>query len=173
VEPGLRPDHAGGRLVAGESQSRVRTAGIDAVTRRHVEARGVERFLGELREDLRAGTFRPLPVRERLIPKRDGRRRRLGIPTLKDRVVQITLKLVVEPIFETGFYPSSTPIGPGAGPQDANAESVHFMKAPSNYEWVIETYIEGASTASHTASSVMRSGAGSGTSVCWRSCARS
>src|ERR671922_1858639 len=62
-----------------------RTAGVDAATRRHVEARGVDQFLTELREELRAGTFRPLPVRERLIPKRDGRKRRLGIPTLKDR----------------------------------------------------------------------------------------
>ena len=58
-----------------------RTAGVDAATRRHVEARGVEQFLIELREELRAGTFRPLPVRERLIPKRGGKRR-LGIPTV-------------------------------------------------------------------------------------------
>jgi RNA-directed DNA polymerase len=64
-----------------------RTAGVDAATRRHVEAFGVERFPAGLRGELRAGTFLPLPVRERLIPKRDGRRRRLGIPTLEDRVV--------------------------------------------------------------------------------------
>ena len=76
-----------------------RTAGVDAATRRHVEARGVDQFLSELREELRAETFRPLPVRERMIPKRDGRKRRLGIPTLKDRVVQMALKLVMEPIF--------------------------------------------------------------------------
>jgi RNA-directed DNA polymerase len=57
-----------------------RTAGVDAAPRRHVEARGVEQFLSELREELRSGRFRPLPVRERLIPKRDGRMRRLGIP---------------------------------------------------------------------------------------------
>jgi len=61
-----------------------RTAGVDAATRRHVEERGVDQFLRELREELRAGTFRPLPVRERLIPKRgDGKKfRRLGIPTV-------------------------------------------------------------------------------------------
>ena len=59
-----------------------RTAGVDAETRRHVEARGVEQFLVGLRGELRSGTFRPLPVRERLIPKRDGRMRRLGIPTV-------------------------------------------------------------------------------------------
>ncbi|HEY1593358.1 MAG TPA: hypothetical protein VGF81_16285, partial [Solirubrobacteraceae bacterium] len=80
-----------------------RTAGVDHDTRRHVEARGVEQFLTELREELRSGSFRPLPVRERLIPKRDGRKRRLGIPTLKDRVAQMALKLVMEPIFESGF----------------------------------------------------------------------
>ena len=59
-----------------------RTAGVDADTRRHVEARGVEQFLAELRQELRSGSFRPLPARERLIPKRDGRKRRLGIPTV-------------------------------------------------------------------------------------------
>jgi RNA-directed DNA polymerase len=119
-----------------------RTAGIDAATRRHVEALGVERFLRELRGELKAGTFRPLPVRERLIPKRDGRYRRLGIPTLKDRVAQMALKLVMEPIFETGFYPSSYAYRPGRRAQDAIAEIVHFTKAPSNYEWVIETDVE-------------------------------
>ena len=76
-----------------------RTAGVDADTRRHIEARGVEQLLCEIREELGSGSFRPLPVRERLIPKRDGRMRRLGIPTLKDRVVQMALKLVMEPIF--------------------------------------------------------------------------
>jgi RNA-directed DNA polymerase len=117
-----------------------RTAGIDAATRRHVEARGVERFLAELRCELKAGEFRPLPVRERLIPKRDGRRRRLGIPTLKDRVVQMVLKLVLEPIFETGFYPSSYAYRPGRRAQDAIAE-IHYLTTRT-YEWVVETDIE-------------------------------
>jgi RNA-directed DNA polymerase len=119
-----------------------RTAGIDHDTRRHIEARGVERFLTELREELRSGTFRPLPVRERLIPKRDGRMRRLGIPTLKDRVVQMALKLVTEPIFESGFYVSSYAYRPGRRAQDAIEEIVHFTRPTSNYEWVIETDVE-------------------------------
>ena len=103
-----------------------RTAGVDAATRRHVEARGVEQFLTELREELKAGTFRPLPVRERLIPTRDGRYRRLGIPALRDRVCQMALKLVMEPIFESDFYPSSYAYRPGRRAQDAIEQIHHF-----------------------------------------------
>jgi RNA-directed DNA polymerase len=117
-----------------------RTAGVDAATRRHVEARGVEQFLTELHGELRAGTFRALPVRERFLPKRDGRMRRLGIPTLKDRVVQMALKLVMEPIFESGFYPSSYAYRPGRRAQDAIAE-IHLFTSHS-YEWIVETDIE-------------------------------
>lgn len=120
-----------------------RTAGIDAFTRHRVERElGVERLLAELRGELKDRRFQPLPVRERLIPKRGGKMRRLGIPTLKDRVVQMALKLVMEPIFETGFYPSSYGYRSGRRAQDAIAEIVHFTKAPSNYEWVIEADIE-------------------------------
>ena len=117
-----------------------RTAGVDAATRHHIEARGVEQFLTELREELRSGSFRPLPVRERLIPKRDGRKRRLGIPTLKDRVAQMALKLVMEPIFESGFYPSSYAYRPGRRAQDAIAEI--YLFAIHSYEWIVETDIE-------------------------------
>lgn len=117
-----------------------RTAGVDADTRRHVEARGVEQFLTELRGELRAGTFRPLPVRERLIPKRDGRKRRLGIPALRDRVGQMALKLVMEPIFESGFYASSYAYRPGRRTQDAIAETHHFTTR--SYEWIVETDVE-------------------------------
>lgn len=118
-----------------------RTAGVDAATRRHVEAHGVEQFLCQLREELRAGTFRPLPVRERLIPKRDGKTfRRLGIPALRDRVAQMALKLVMEPIFEPGFYTSSYAYRPGRRAQDAIAEIHHFTTR--TYEWIVETDIE-------------------------------
>ncbi len=120
-----------------------RTAGIDGNTRSYVERElGVDRFLSRLRSELKTGEFRPLPVRERMIPKRGGRMRRLGIPTLADRVVQMALKLVLEPIFESGFYPSSYGYRPGRRAQDAIAEIVHFTKNPSNYEWVIEADIE-------------------------------
>ena len=120
-----------------------RTAGIDGKTRSYVEQNiGVAQFLTDLRRELKSGEFRPLAVRERLIPKRDGRMRRLGIPTLKDRVAQMALKLVMEPIFETDFYPSSYGYRPGRRAQDAIAEIHRFTSNPSNYEWVVEADIE-------------------------------
>ena len=114
------------------------TAGVDAMTRHHIERRGVDRFLTELRASLRSGEFRPLPVRQTTIPKRGGKPRYLGIPTLRDRVVQMALKLVLEPIFEADFYPSAYGYRPGRRTQDAIAEIHHTTSGPSNYEWVIE-----------------------------------
>jgi len=101
--------------VAGNTGSR--TAGVDGLTVAHVEKQvGVPGFLDDLRAHLKAGTFRPLPVRERKIPKPggSGKLRRLGIPTVADRVVQAALKLVLEPIFEADFVPVS-PMGSGRG----------------------------------------------------------
>jgi RNA-directed DNA polymerase len=115
------------------------TAGVDAVTRAHVESDpGVIPFLEDLRSSLRDGSFTPLPVRQAEIPKKNGKVRQLGIPTLRDRVAQMALKLVLEPIFEVGFYPSSYGYRPARRAQDAIAEIHHFTSRPSNYEWVIE-----------------------------------
>jgi RNA-directed DNA polymerase len=124
-----------------------RTAGIDAVTREVAERRGMGPFLAELRVDLRNGTFRALPVKQVGIPKRGGKVRYLGIPTLRDRVAQMALKLVLEPIFEAEFYPSSYGYRPGRRAQDAIAEIHHFCK-PSTYEWVIEADIKACLDAS-------------------------
>lgn len=75
-----------------------RTAGVDGETASSiVDGVGVEEFLGGLRSALRDRSFRPLPVRERVIPKTDGKLRRLGIAAMCDRVVQASLKLVLEP----------------------------------------------------------------------------
>ena len=78
-------------------------AGVDRVTLAAVEDYGVDRMLRELRDDLRAGGYRPAPVRRVDIPKPDGGRRPLGIPTVRDRVAQAAVKLVLEPIFEADF----------------------------------------------------------------------
>lgn len=113
-----------------------KTAGVDKVTRAHVEDIGVLEFLEELRCSLRDGTFTPLPVRQVMIPKKGGKLRALGIPTLRDRVVQMALKLILEPIFEVDFYPSSYGYRPGRRAQDAIAEIHHFTSRA--YEWVVE-----------------------------------
>ncbi len=85
-----------------------RTAGVDGQSAYYIQAvRGVGEFLDELRTSLKDRSFRPLPVRERMILKPGGKLRRLGIATITDRVVQASLKLVLEPIWETDFYPCS------------------------------------------------------------------
>jgi RNA-directed DNA polymerase len=115
-----------------------RSAGVDGKTAAFVEERiGVEDFLAELRQQLKSRSFRPLPVRERMIPKPGSRkRRRLGIPTIADRVVQASLKLVLEPIFEADFAPCSYGFRPNRRAHDATAET-RFL-ASKTYEWVLE-----------------------------------
>lgn len=82
-------------------------AGVDKQTIDAVQAYGVERVLGELQASLRQGNYRPRPVLRRDIPKPHGGSRALGIPTVKDRVVQQAARIVLEPIFEADFSPSS------------------------------------------------------------------
>jgi len=120
-----------------------RAAGVDGLTVADVEAQyGVPGFLDDLRAQLKTGTFRPLPVRERKIPKPggSGKIRSLGIPTVADRVVQAALKLVLEPIFEADFVPVSYGFRPMRRAQDAIAEIHRF--GTSGYRWVLDADIE-------------------------------
>lgn len=112
-----------------------RSAGVDGVAPRSVVF-GAAELLGGLRDDLKARTFIPLPVRERMIPKTGGKLRRLGIPTARDRVVQAALKLVLEPIFEADFRPCSHGFRPGRRAHDAIAEIRHLTSV--RYEWILE-----------------------------------
>lgn len=104
-------DHIWRGDVLQEAWRRVRSnrgaAGVDGQSIRDVEQYGVERFLEELGSGLRAGEYRAQVVRRRYIPKADGKKRPLGIPTVRDRVAQMAAKLVLEPVFEADFLPCS------------------------------------------------------------------
>lgn len=117
-----------------------RSAGVDGMTAWHVENTvGVETLVGGLREALKARSFRPLPVRERMIPKPGtSKKRRLGIATVRDRVVQAALKLVLEPVFEADFLPCSYGFRPNRRAWDAVAEVRYLASHNRNYEWVVE-----------------------------------
>jgi RNA-directed DNA polymerase len=107
-----------------------RSAGVDGWTAFYVESvRGVEDFLHELRSQVKDRSFRPLPVRERMIPKADGKQRRLGIATVRDRVVQASLKLVLEPIFEADCAPR------GAALPDAVKDRVGLLSQQGPGSW--------------------------------------
>ena len=129
-----------------------RTPGVDGRTVSSIAAGpGVEGFLDGLRTALRDRSFHPLPVRERMIPKANGKRRRLGIAAVGDRVVQASLKLVLEPIFEADFHPCSYGFRPRRRAHDAVAE-IHYY-ASRGYRWVVDADIEGCLDASSHCSS--------------------
>jgi RNA-directed DNA polymerase len=114
-------------------------AGVDRQTLAEIEAHGVERLLGELQCALREGTYRPAPVRRVAIAKPDGGRRPLGIPTVRDRVVQQAVRVVVEPIFEADFLPVSFGFRPKRSATDA-AERVRAA-FPRGSVWIVEADI--------------------------------
>ena len=119
-----------------------RTPGIDTATVANIEnGIGVGVFLDGIRDSLKSGEFRPVPVRQVMIPKKSGKLRKLGIPTVTDRVVQAALKLVLEPIFEADFQPCSYGFRPDRRAHDAIAEIHYLASRPRNYEWVLEADI--------------------------------
>ena len=120
-----------------------KTPGVDKATAARIETWiGVEVFLGQIRDSLKSGGFRPVEVRQVMIPKASGKLRKLGIPTIADRVVQASLKLVLEPIFEADFKPCSYGFRPNRRAHDAIAEIHHLASEPINYRWVFEADIK-------------------------------
>jgi len=116
-------------------------AGVDQATLRSIEEQGTAQFLEGIQADLKAGRYRPSPVKRRWIPKADGKQRPLGIPTVRDRVVQMAAKIVVEPIFEADFQECSY----GFRPKRGATQALEAVREAGNrgYNFVVDADIKG------------------------------
>ena len=123
-----------------EVRSNKGVAGVDGISFEDVEKEGVENFLNAIEKELKEKTYRPKPVLRVTIPKTDGGERPLGIPTIKDRVVQQACKIVIEPIFEANFQPNSY----GFRPKKSATNAVNDLKGTlvRNW-WVVDMDIKG------------------------------
>jgi len=116
-------------------------AGVDENTLRSIEEQGVAQFLEGIQADLKAGRYRPSPVRRQYIDKGDGKQRPLGIPTVRDRVVQMAAKIIIEPIFEADFENSSY----GFRPKKSATEALEAIRKAGNqgHDFVVDADIKG------------------------------
>ena len=126
-----------------ESNSGARTAGIDGQTMQNFEE-DLGENLDSLAKELKSQSFDPKPVRRTYIPKGDDEERPLGIPTIKDRIVQEALRMVLEPIYETDFSDDSFGFRPNRSTHDAiKSVRTHIVPAGIYMPWVLDLDVKG------------------------------
>lgn len=120
------------------------TSGIDGETFEDIETQGIEGYLAVLREELKTGNYQPKAVRRVYIPKDNGKKRPLGIPTIRDRIVQTAFLLVLEPIFEADFTETSYGFRPKKSAHDAVREIYKYLNwgCEEVYDVDLEKYFE-------------------------------
>ena len=116
------------------------SSGVDGITIEDIEASGVNRYLTGIQTELKSGTYRPLPVRRVMIPKPDGSQRPLGIPCVKDRIVQMATKIAIEPVFEADFKDCSY----GFRPKRSAKQALEVVRKACNNKgyYVVDADIE-------------------------------
>lgn len=115
-------------------------SGVDGITIEDIEASGVNRYLTGIQSELKSGTYRPMPVRRVMIPKPDGSQRPLGIPCVKDRIVQMATKIAIEPVFEADFKDCSY----GFRPKRSAKQALEVVRKACNNKgyYVVDADIE-------------------------------